>query len=139
MLASREHLKKARAAKESYYGKKYKSWDKRVTVYFDSIVNYLDWHLWGHGEHPHKLIFTILGVISLSSIYVFLQNDDVSIDAQMNDLFSIAWMTVIDVSQTFVGVKSTGVDNGLAAILSLVRYISLGLFTSVLYKSIARR
>jgi hypothetical protein len=139
MLASREHLKKARAAKEGYYRKKYKRWDKRLTVYLDSIINYLDWHLWGHGEHPHKLAFTILGVISLSSVYVFLQNEGVSIDAKMNDLLSIAWVIVTDVSQTFVGVKSTGVDNGLAAILSLVRYISLGLFTSVLYKSIGRR
>lgn len=139
MLASREHLKKARAAKEVYYAKKYEGWDKRLSVYLDSIVNFLDWHLWGHGEHPHKLVFTILGMITLSSAYVFFHNEGVSFDARLNDLLSIAWVTVADVSQTFVGVKSTSVDNGLAAILSLARYISLGLFTSVLYKSIARR
>lgn len=139
MLASREHLKKARAAKEGYYAQKYERWDKRLSVYLESIINYLDWHLWGHGEHPHKLVFTILGMITLSSAYVFFHNEGVSFDAKLNDLLSIAWVTVADVSQTFVGVKSTGVDNGLAAILSLVRYISLGLFTSVLYKSIARR
>jgi hypothetical protein len=36
--ASREHLRKARAAKEGYYAKKYKKLDKRLAVYFESVI-----------------------------------------------------------------------------------------------------
>jgi hypothetical protein len=139
MLASREHLKKAREAKEGYYAKTYKGWDKRLPVYIESIGNFFDWHIWGHGEYPHKLAGTIVLIISLSSAYLFLQGQGVNGNAQWNDLLLHAWHCLRDVSQTFIGVKVESVGDGLASSLSLVRYVSLGLFTSVLYKSIARR
>lgn len=137
--ASREHLGKARAAKEGYYAKKYKQLDKKLVIYLESIGNFFDWHIWGHGEYPHKLVIFIGLIILTSSGYIFLQRQGVNGDAQWNDLLSMAWVSLSDVSQTFVGIKSDSISNGLASALALVRYVSLGLFTSVLYKSIARR
>ncbi len=44
-----------------------------------------------------------------------------------------------DVLYSFLGVKVQGFPDGMSAFLGLTRYVSLGLFISVLYKRLSRR
>jgi len=139
MLASREHLRKAREAKEGYYAKAYKGYKAQFPVRIESLANFLDWHLWGHGERPHKLFFTVCVLIAISAFYVLFDSYGITAASAGTEIAESFFYSLRDVSYSFVGVKQDTVPDGLAALLSISRYIALGLFISVLYKNIARR
>jgi hypothetical protein len=139
MTASREHLKKAREAKEGYYAKSYKGFWKQIPVRWESFRVFLDWHLWGHGEYPFKLFITVLAILLVASVYVVVDHFTLNDAPSLRDV-SYAFLTAFrDVGYTFVGLPQGSIAEWLAATLSLIRYIALGLFISVLYKNIARR
>ncbi len=139
MTASREHLKKAREAKEGYYAKTYKGFWKQIPVRWESFRVFLDWHLWGHGEYPIKLFLAVLTVLIVASGYVVVDFYSVNNASSMRDVLYAFLSAFRDVCYTFVGRPQNSIAEWLAAILSLFRYIALGLFISVLYKNIARR
>lgn len=139
MKASREHLKKAREAKEGYYAKSYKGFWKQIPVRWESFRVSLDWHLWGHGEYPIKLFLTVMAILIAASGYVVVDSHSVNNSFSLRDAFYTFLTAFRDVSYTFVGLPQDSIAEWLAAILSLIRYIALGLFISVLYKNIARR
>lgn len=139
MLASREHLRKAREAKEGYYAKSYKGFRAQLLVRLESLTTFLDWHLWGHGERPHKLFVTVCAIVLLSATYHFFRYYQLEAALAWGDIVKSFFYSLRDVTYSFIGVGQASVPDGMNAILSLIRYIALGLFISVLYKSIARR
>lgn len=139
LAASREHLKKAREGKESYYAKKYKGLASKITIYWQSMSLWLDWHLWGHGEYPGKLIRTIVLILIISTFYRLFNDNTLSENTTLLTVYSLTIQYLIENMYVFVGVLPDKYPGGLGALLALARYISLGLFISVLYKRLARR
>lgn len=139
MLASRDHLRKAREAKESYYSDTYKGFLSQASIRWESFLNFIDWHLWGHGEHPYKLGVAVLIWIAALSLVVMFDSYEITPASIWSDIAKSYLLSLRDVGYTFTGIKQPSVSEGLASLLSISRYIALGLFISVLYKSIARR
>ncbi len=139
LAASREHLKKARQAKEKYYASKYGSLSKRGQVYWQSLTVWVDWNLWGHGEYPWHLLRTIIIGLLLASSYRIIESGVITDSLPIGQALSIVMAHFLDVTKTFVGIVPNDFPSGLAAILSLFRYIVLGLFISVLYRRLSRR
>jgi len=139
LAASREHLKKARDGKESYYAKKYKGFWNKANIYWQSVWLWIDWHLWGHGEYPGKLLSTIVGILVLLTFFRTLTDHSFNGDSTFYDALSLFLDYLLQNIYVFVGVIPDKFPQGLAALLALTRYISLGLFISVLYKRLARR
>lgn len=139
LAASREHLKKARQGKEKYYAQKYGTATKRAQIYWQSLSVWVDWHLWGHGEYPWRLLRTIIIGLVLAGGYRILDSGLITGSMPVGSAFSMALTHFLEVTQSFLGVIPSGFPTGLAAVLSLFRYIMLGLFISVLYKRLSRR
>jgi hypothetical protein len=139
LAASREHLKKARQAKEKYYASKYRSLPKRVQVYWQSLAVWVDWHLWGHGEYPWRLLRTIMLGLVLAGLYRVIGDSQITGGLSIKETAAASVTHLLDVIKVFVGVVPDTFPSGLAATLSLFRYIMLGLFISVLYKRLSRR
>jgi len=139
LSASREHLQKAREAKERYYAQKYKGFTKKIAVYLDSFWTWLDWHLWGHGEYPGRLIRTISIGLVAAALYRLYADQEVSGATSLTHVMSMFLAYFRDVCYAFLGVVPESFPIALASVLSLFRYVVLGLFISVLYKRLARR
>ncbi|PVV10536.1 MAG: hypothetical protein B6D72_12380 [gamma proteobacterium symbiont of Ctena orbiculata] len=139
LAASREHLKKARQAKEKYYSTKYRPLPKRLQAYWQSLAVWVDWHLWGHGEYPWRLLRTIMLGLVVAGLYRIVCDSNVTWGLTAREAVSASASHFLDVAQTFVGVIPDDFPSGLAATLSLFRYVMLGLFISVLYKRLSRR
>lgn len=139
LSASREHLRKARECKEGYYFKNYSGFRNQVEVYWNSFWGFLDWHLWGHGEYPHKLFLAVSAFIVLAAIFLALQSSGISAEMSVTGLGGLFVCSLRDVFYSFVGVKVPGFPDGWLAFLSVVRYVSISLFITVLYKRLVRR
>lgn len=138
LSASREHLKKAREGKESYYGK-YRKFPKMVRVYWDSFWVWLDWNVWGHGEYPAKLLRSI-GLILVAAVAWEMYSSKLELMTMSIPTIG-SWLVQHgrDVVYSFLGVKVDTISDGMSALLGLTRYVTLGLFISVLYKRLSRR
>jgi len=139
LSASREHLKKARDGKESYYAKKYKGFHAKLTIYGHSIWSWFDWHLWGHGEYPAKILRTIIIILIFSTLHLLFNDQTFSVNLTISNIISLSMKYFLESAFVFVGVIPDEFPDIVAALLSLTRYVSLGLFISVLYKRLARR
>jgi len=139
LAASREHLKKAREGKESYYSKKYKGFWNKIKIYWESMWLWIDWHLWGHGEYPEKLLGTIVGILFVLTFFRLITDNSLNGESTFYEIFSLSLDYLLQNIYAFVGIIPDEFPKGLAALLALTRYVSLGLFISVLYKRLARR
>jgi hypothetical protein len=139
LAASREHLRKARESKEAYYSKNYSGFGNRVDVYWKSFWGFLDWHLWGHGEYPHKLILAVSTFLVFSSLFLLFLSHDINAEISVSGLAGFFFESLTDVLYSFVGVKVAGFPDVWLALLSVLRYVSLSLFVTVLYKRLVRR
>ncbi len=139
LAASREHLKKAREGKEKYYAKKYKGPWNKIKIYWQSIWLWIDWHLWGHGEYPGKLFGTIVGILFVLTFFRLISGHSLNDESTFYEVFSLYLDYFLQNLYVFVGIMPDKFPQNLAALLALTRYISLGLFISVLYKRLARR
>lgn len=139
LAASREHLRKAREAKEPYYAKKYSGFKKRLNVHWDSFWSFMDWHLWGHGEYPHKLAIAVVAFLLLTAFILFVQALSLNPNISVANVGGVFQDTLRDTGYSFLGIKASSVSDGWAAALALLRYLSFSLFMTVLYKRLVRR
>jgi len=139
LTAAREHLKKAREGKESYYAQKYKGVTNKISVHWQSLWVWLDWHVWGHGEYPWRIVRTIALIVCGAALWQISTDPTTSMAIPVNDLARAVTWHLKNVAYSFLGIKVASISDGMAAFLSLARYVSLGLFISILYKTLSRR
>ncbi|MHB8623881.1 MAG: pentapeptide repeat-containing protein [Sulfuricaulis sp.] len=139
LAALREDLKKARDGKETYYAQKYNTLGKKLSVYWQSVWVWFDWHLWGHGEYPSRLLRTIIIGVTGAALYRVGTYHQFPVTTSPSSILSISAADYMDVVKAFVGVVPVSFPEGLAALLSIFRYVVLGLFISVLFRRLARR
>lgn len=139
LKASREHWKKAREAREGYYAAKYGGWRQRVEVYWRSIALWVDWHLWGHGEYPWRLLRAMAMGLVVAALLSASADSRLGIDSSVAAGAAVIWEHFVDVTKSFVGMEVRRTPVFLAVILSFLRYLALGLFIAVLYRRLSRR
>lgn len=130
--AEKEHLKKSCRSTESYYRKKY-SGIKRIRQYFLWWYFRLLDFVWGNGESLPKflrtlgLIWFVIFVIDISLLR------DISEVSDYLDSF-------IAIPGIFLGnVKPDYYSDGYLSAISITRFISIGLFVSLIIKRFNRR
>ncbi len=142
MDAQREHLKRARERKESFYSKHYKGIINQTKVRWKSFWLWLDWVTWGHGEYPFNLLRFIAVILFLFSILILLDilpfNSDLTIGSLFKKFMSSLKLTTL----VFLGIEKNAaeiVPLYLEIILALLRYTILGLWISVLFRRLSKR
>ncbi|WP_157636098.1 pentapeptide repeat-containing protein [Burkholderia ubonensis] len=144
LKAARKYCQEGWRHQGSYYKDKYPKITDRINLFFQSIGYGLDWHFWGHGEYPSKLIRFIFVTLLISGAITLGFDDRISLDATpVNAFLSTYGQSTIAATCTFLGVAP---DHGLPAVpeplritLVFFRYIALGFFTSSLFRRLSRR
>lgn len=142
LCAEREHYRKAREMKEDYYVKKYKGIVNWIKVRVNSLLLWLDYHFWGHGEYPANLVRFILGLLVLLSLIVLLSSDQLNGSISIQQLPGLLLKSCEATAYTFLGInKSSDIEVGLflTILLILIRYVTFGLFVGMLFRSFSKR
>lgn len=136
--ATADHLSRAIRGSDGYYRQKYGTFSHRFSAALQLFGLKLSSLVWGNGERPSRIIFSAIGIVLLLSLINFWAviprvgwsatdsglgilrySVDVLLDAQANS--NLRGFVAIDY------------------MLILMRYVYIGLFISVLYKTISHR
>jgi hypothetical protein len=121
------HLYNAAYSRQAYYRDKYKGLDR-----LNSALGHLKWKsldlLWGNGERLLKVFVSGIALILLISFWLHVSIDSPSLVGSMRLSLGIFWGT---------GVSS--VPPVIAVVLTVARYVFLGLFMAILVKRLSRR
>lgn len=121
------HLYNAAYSNQSYYRNKYKGLDRAKHA-----LGHLKWKaldlLWGNGESLIKVL--VSGSIFLvgASTWIHLDSSSTSLHESLSKVLRAFW-----------GVGTNGVPEFTGIILTVARYIFLGLFMAILVKRLSRR
>jgi hypothetical protein len=141
--AERSHWKRAYKQTDSYYKEKYGSFGKRVSSWLRATALFLDSAVWGHGFSFWKLTAWTAFVLALLICFQFLTNHcctDVTTFGQLStDLKTSAWRTLsLYVDLPDVEKDWVEKNRNFSIVVVMLRYISLGLFVTCFYRSVAR-
>lgn len=142
LKAEREHFRKAIEKKEDYYANKYKGLHNWINVRLKSIQLWLDFHVWGHGEHPVNLFKFVIILLTVFSLIIFFTSNRFSGTSSIQQIFLLLYHSFLTTICTFFSInKSYNIDVGLllTCLLVISRYITLGLFVSMLFRSLSKR
>ena len=142
LRAEREHYKKSRERKEDYYARKYSGRGNWIKVRNKSVVLWLDYHIWGHGEHPYNLMKFVFTALIVYSIIVLFLSNQLSSASSIKQLSVFLYNSFLATTCIFIGINnSTSVSVNLLLSFAIVitRYIALGLFVSMLFRSLSKR
>lgn len=140
--ASKEHLRRARDRREGYYSQKYSGFRSQAKVWWDSLFLWLDWKVWGHGEYPIQLVKFVSLILLAFTIMVFSATDSVTPIRTVSSLWTSLYDSFVFTFCTFIDLP---VDNHrniniyLMALIVIARYLTLGLFISMLFRRLSRR
>lgn len=145
MHASREYYRRAREAKEAYFAAKYRwsnnkqNWAK---VRWDSFVLFIQRIGWGYGEYPSQVLVSTFTILLFTALLrSFWQ---VSVSETVDNLLQAIRGNFQTTIAIFLGIPSMLQPNeiprwSLWVFLVALRYLTLSLFTSMLFRRISRR
>lgn len=122
------HLHEAAFSKQSYYRRKYVGIDRVI-----SVLRYTRWKLldllWGNGESIGRILLAGLGVVALSAACLACRSPHLT-----------AWDAWVAVVAAFWGLGGQQVvPDSLVVLLTIVRFVFVGLFMAILVKRLAQR
>ena len=129
--ATRVHFSKAWRSSELYYRDKYAGLER--------VFAFLAWSkfvagdaIWGNGERASRLVRTSIALVVLVTIAdtVFARNPTLVADW---------WSAFISAPQILLGTKQPSYPGLILALITLTRYVLLGLFVSILVRRFTRR
>ncbi len=129
--ATRVHLSKSWRSHELYYRRKYAGLD-RVFAFLEWLKFVAGDVVWGNGERASRLVRTS---IALTLLVAF--GDTLS--ARNPALVADWWSALISAPQVLLGTKQPPYPGLILALITLTRYVLLGLFVSILVRRFARR
>jgi len=133
--ANSEFLRRAVFNLEPYYERKYPFWPHKPKLLIKYAFNWVSRLFWGHGESFWKLVFTSITICLFISTSDWLTNGTLKQADRpyINDLIEHighgfdAWLNL--------GISGGGhLSSWASVILTLLRYVSLGLAFSILYR-----
>jgi len=131
--ATSKYLYKSWKSKETYYAEKYPGFIKSSTQFFKWIEFWILHFVWGNGESILKFARTIVIVLLLISIYDTCTNGN-----PLN--LSEYWVNFTKSPSVFLGVsKANGFSINALSIITVTKFISFALLTTLLVKRFARR
>lgn len=123
-----KHLFYAAYSKQSYYRSKFKRWKR-----FFYVLKYLQWKfldlLWGNGESLLKVLFCAVMILIFNAMTIDWLTPEVNFFESFGLVFYSFWGVPTKLSLS----KETIV------MLTILRFIFLGLFMAILIKRLARR
>lgn len=136
--ATADHLSRAIRGSDSYYKQKYNTFSKRLSAALQLFGLRLSGLVWGNGEKPGRIIISAaFFVLLLSLVNLWAVAPRVGWQATHGGIavlqYSIDQLFDANPSATFRGFAL------IDYVLILMRYIYIGLFISVLYKTISHR
>jgi hypothetical protein len=142
LAAEREHWRRARHKADTYYAQKYGAPLQRLLVYYRSFVTWLDWFLWGHGEHPWKLVRTLILLLFVFSLIALVNGGALGGSTSISEA-GRAWTTAAKTTvAVFVGVPlspTPQVALWIFCALVVLRLVSVSLFVAILFRRVSRR
>lgn len=96
--AEQEHYKKARKKDSSYYKVKYEK--KRMKIWTISIVNWVGYYVWGHGNSIYKFLRFNLVLFIVMSFIVLSSN--ISESNSLVSIFDILLKSIAKTSSIFI-------------------------------------
>lgn len=133
--ASKDHYRRAVLGAEDYYQKKYPSLPSKLAAGWKLLLLYMSGIVWGHGERPTKIIVSGLILLALLTL---INLGSVIDNLTWSSFFGIVQYT----TSVFFDLSPRTEFKGFLFIdylLALLRYIYVGLYISVLYKTISHR
>lgn len=136
--ATKRHYSYALRGFDSYYRKKYPTFISKVRAGAKLWWLQLEGLIWGHGEKPWRLLFSCLVILAGFALLNFW-----SVMPRTGWNESHGGLDIIKyVFRLFLGMSTDQTFGGFVAIdysVMIMRYVYIGLFISVLYKSISHR
>ncbi len=140
--AKKEHLRRAWQGEDSYYGKKYSGFIKKLKIGTQRALLGLDSFLWGHGERLWKMPFSILVLLAFSATLATFFSISNSADPTLLSLWDSFANFFIYYTSLFLDV-STNVNTvkivWLEWIISLCRYVAFGVLVAGLFRWFSHR
>jgi hypothetical protein len=135
--AERQYWREARARVSVYYEQKHGTRPKIVTAYWHSFRLWMDQVVWGHGESTTRLLFsTFCALLFLSVIRWLLDSPGATAEMTLGgltDALENTWKLYLD----FPSAEGRGLV--WSSLVLMLRYLSLGLFISVLFRKLSKR
>jgi len=134
--ATKCHYKAAATKEDSYYKEKYPTfWDgakfniKRLLLWFDGIT-------WGHGEKPQNAVFFLLFSLSIISAIISTKSNSLNFVIFFEHLY-YSILILLDIDQ--IKLNEINFPMWAVLIIAILRYLSLGLLISMIYRKISHR
>ncbi|WP_175701428.1 pentapeptide repeat-containing protein [Burkholderia ambifaria] len=141
LRAERQFHLEAAIGKTQWYVDKYTSWE-RVGHLLRSVWLTCDWWFWGHGEHPWRFVRSMLVTVSVLGLLVFLLDSGVDLAQPLGRNLHQAWRGILVATYIFIDAPvkfDEKVPDVLAVAIATFRYVSLGLFTNMIFRFLSHR
>ena len=142
LTAQREHYRRARKRNESYYSNKYSGFYNWIKVRFKSILLWLDWNLWGHGEYPEKLIYSTLIILSVVALFISFKVTHVNEELAIGEFLLSIKNSIKYTFDAFLGIDSSNlyrISKFWTYFTVIFRITVFGMFISVLFRYLSKR
>lgn len=138
--AERDYWRDARKRSTAYYEKKYGSIGGMVRANWQALVLVADRFIWGHGESIGRLIISTIAAILLLAMIRWMGRAPGEVqDLRVGDLWAavrFTWEVYLDLPIA-VGALDGHLVWGSTVVL--VRYLTIGLFISVVFRKLSKR
>lgn len=132
LRATEVHLLRSWLSSDDYYRKKYFGPDRFFQFVSWSAFKLLDF-IWGNGEKISSLLRSVAIVLMGILFFEIYLAPTRMTSAEL-------WATVIDAPQVFLGIKKPNhIPEGWLSLITIIRFIALGLFMTILVKRFNRR
>ena len=138
VAAATEHHRRALLGSDSYYRQKYTSfWDKLKSA--GALARYTTSSIvWGHGEKPAHILFSLTALL----LFLAMVNFWAVLPRQSWAETSYGLQILRYVFETFLDLSPDNRFRGFLFVdyaVAIARYVYVGIFISILYKSISHR
>jgi hypothetical protein len=138
--AERDYWRQARKQSSEYYERKYGSLGGTIEAYWNSLVLGTDRWVWGHGESIRHLVIATLTVLLLLAVARWIVTsagplEDLRV-GDFLDALKLTWALYLDLPVSERSLLGHGLWGSLVL---LTRYLSIGLFISVVFRKLSKR
>jgi hypothetical protein len=136
--AATEHHRRALLGTDSYYREKYTTFWTRLKAAGHLVGYTLSGFVWGHGERPFNILFSLVTFLIALSLINFWS----VLNAQTWEATGYGVEIVRYVFELFLDLTPNNQFQGFIAVdyaVAITRYVYVGIFVSILFKSISHR